>query len=94
MKVLDRREYDSLKSPGVAHGFFGRAGGVSTGIYESLNCGPGSRDTPEAVAENRRRVAGELAADISRSLTVLSHPSGRLYKPATYGVMKCAGLKS
>lgn len=43
-----------------AHGFFTRQGGVSGGIYESLNCGPGSRDAPEAVAENRARVAAAL----------------------------------
>ena len=42
---------------GIAHGFFGRIGGVSTGVYESLNCGPGSDDNPAHVAENRARVA-------------------------------------
>jgi YfiH family protein len=85
MKVLDRREYDSLKSPGVAHGFFGRAGGVSTGIYESLNCGPGSRDTPEAVAENRRRVAGELAADTQLISLSQIHSANVLSLPAWGG---------
>ena len=39
----------------VRHGFFGRVGGVSDGIYSSLNCGHGSADDPEAVAENRAR---------------------------------------
>jgi YfiH family protein len=48
--------------PGVAHGFFTRRGGVSEGIYASLNCGVGSNDTPEAVRENRARVAGHLGA--------------------------------
>lgn len=42
---------------GVKHGFFGRVGGVSTGIYASLNAGAGSNDDPAAVAENRRRIA-------------------------------------
>lgn len=42
---------------GVKHGFFGRRGGVSTGVYASLNAGPGSRDESAAVAENRRRIA-------------------------------------
>lgn len=40
---------------GIRHGFFGRAGGVSDGDYASLNCGPGSADDPDAVAENRAR---------------------------------------
>ena len=55
-----RLESPRLVADGIAHGFFGRAGGVSTGIYESLNCGPGSKDASEAVAENRRRVAAAL----------------------------------
>jgi YfiH family protein len=46
---------------GLAHGFFGRAGGVSQGVYASLNCGPGSRDDPAAVAENRARCVKALA---------------------------------
>lgn len=45
---------------GIAHGFFGRTGGVSTGIYASLNCGPGSGDDRANVRENRRRVAQAL----------------------------------
>jgi YfiH family protein len=44
----------------LRHGFFGRLGGVSGGVYASLNAGPGSRDAPEAVAENRRRIAEAL----------------------------------
>lgn len=51
----------NLKGGAVRHGFFTRKGGVSKGIYESLNCGPGSQDNPAAVAENRRRVARHLA---------------------------------
>ncbi len=46
----------------VRHRFFTRAGGVSTGIYASLNCGPGSDDDPAAVTENRTRATAELGA--------------------------------
>ena len=45
---------------GMRHAFFTRQGGVSTGIYGSLNCGLGSSDAPEAVLENRRRAAAML----------------------------------
>ena len=45
---------------GVRHAFFTRQGGVSTGLYASLNLGRGSRDDPAAVAENRRRAAQHL----------------------------------
>lgn len=41
---------------GVAHGFFGRDGGVSTGTVAGLQVGFGAEDDPAAVAENRRRV--------------------------------------
>lgn len=41
----------------VDHGFFGTQGGVSTGIYTSLNCGHSSLDNLAMVNENRRRVA-------------------------------------
>ncbi|MDX6806384.1 peptidoglycan editing factor PgeF [Terrihabitans rhizophilus] len=42
---------------GISHAFFTREGGVSQGIYASLNGGRGSADEPMAVAENRRRMA-------------------------------------
>jgi len=48
---------------GVRHGFFGRKGGVSAGIYASLNAGTGSNDDGAAVAENRRRIAAAFGAD-------------------------------
>jgi len=56
---------DVLTSPALApfaHGFFTRRGGVSAGVYDSLNCGPGSADDPDAVAENRDRVRITLGA--------------------------------
>ncbi|MFT3978368.1 MAG: peptidoglycan editing factor PgeF [Sphingomonas bacterium] len=40
---------------GVAHGFLGRRGGVSTGLHGGLNVGTGSADEADAIAENRRR---------------------------------------
>jgi len=51
--------------PGVKHAFFTRQGGVSTGLYDSLNVGRGSKDDPADVVENRRRAAAwfEVAPD-------------------------------
>ena len=40
---------------GLSHGFMGRAGGVSTGVYASLNLAEWNGDEPAAVAENWRR---------------------------------------
>jgi YfiH family protein len=55
---------------GVHHGFFTRQGGVSSGIYSSLNCGLGSKDDPANVAENRARVAETLGSEPDRLLTL------------------------
>ncbi len=52
-----------LDAPGLTHGFFTRLGGVSTGVYTSLNGGVGSQDDPHSVAENRRRMAAYLCVD-------------------------------
>lgn len=54
----------------TSHGFFTRKGGVSTGIYGSLNCGLGSGDDPAAVAENRRRALAALDADARHLITL------------------------
>lgn len=61
---------DILKTDGVRHGFFGRTGGVSRGIYNSLNCGLGSGDDPAAVRENRGRVAENLGAAADALVTL------------------------
>src|SRR5215831_16992079 len=45
---------------GIRHAFFTRAGGVSQGIYASLNGGVGSNDDRAHVAENRARMAAAL----------------------------------
>ena len=46
---------------GVRHGFVGRRGGVSEGIFASLNVGLGSSDAPLRVHENRRRAVDAVA---------------------------------
>lgn len=61
----------------IRHGFFTREGGVSTGIYESLNCGFGSGDNADAVRENRMRVAAKLGIEHSNVLTVRQVHSAR-----------------
>jgi len=45
---------------GIRHGFFTRSGGVSQGLYATLNGGIGSKDSPEHVTENRARMAKAL----------------------------------
>lgn len=56
--------------PGIRHGFFTRAGGVSDGIYTALNCGPGSADAAAHIADNRARVAAHLGAQHADVVTL------------------------
>lgn len=52
----------------LPHGFFTRIGGVSEGPFASLNCSISSGDAPDALRENRRRVAAAIGVDPSRLL--------------------------
>ena len=53
----------------IRHAFFTRSGGVSQGVYASLNGGVGSNDAPDKVAENRARMAAALGVKADRLLT-------------------------
>ena len=62
---LPCHQYDGWcrPSPGKAtlkNGFFTASGGISRGVYDSLNCGYGSNDDPASIDENRQRVAAGL----------------------------------
>ncbi|WP_424975061.1 peptidoglycan editing factor PgeF [Dinoroseobacter sp. S124A] len=63
---------DILTSPAlsVTHGFFTRKGGASSGVFEGLNCGPGSSDQSEAVEMNRARVAAAMEVALPQLATV------------------------
>ncbi len=55
--------FDDFFPDVISYGFFGRQGGVSQGLYGSLNCSPQSKDAPENINENRRRVIMELGGN-------------------------------
>lgn len=61
-----------LDLPGIRHAFFTRQGGVSEGLYASLNVGAGSNDDAEAVQENRRRAAAHLNGELVTAYQVHS----------------------
>ncbi|RMF11254.1 MAG: peptidoglycan editing factor PgeF [Alphaproteobacteria bacterium] len=82
--LIPHLESHVLARQGVRHAFFTREGGVSTGVYQSLNCGPGSGDDPRAVAENRRRVAGQMGTPETPLLTpyqIHSHHAVTVSRP-------------
>lgn len=60
---------DALRLDGITHGFFTREGGVSGGLFQSLNCGMGSGDDREAVYQNRARVAERIGVTPDRLLS-------------------------
>lgn len=89
--------------PSIRHGFFTRQGGVSSGIYASLNCGLGSNDDKAHVLENRRRVAAHLNGRSdgvvtlyqehgATALTVSSPPDSVALPKADAVVSKTPGL--
>src|SRR5690348_291809 len=86
--MVSFRHAENLKGlSGIAHGFFERGGGVSTGIFTSLNCGPGSSDARENVVENRRRVAEALCpgTTLINVHQIHSPKSVRVTEPWTLG---------
>lgn len=75
---------------GARHGFFTRRGGASSGVYEGLNCGPGSQDQSGAVRINRARVAEAMGVPPDRLLSlhqihsaevVVAGPDGWVERP-------------
>ncbi len=67
--VIEAPEIAAL--PGLRHAFFTREGGVSEGLYASLNGGLGSSDVPENVAENRARMTRHLDLPSEKNLVSL-----------------------
>jgi hypothetical protein len=65
-QTLSPITHDKLTSPSIAHAWFTREGGVSSGIYEGLNVGNGSSDDQTLVAENRRRAAVHFGVEPQR----------------------------
>lgn len=82
MKPLQSK---ALINDSVMHGFFGRQGGVSDGIYASLNCGYGSGDDSVSVCENRTRVATWLGTDEKQLITLYQiHSADALHVTAPW----------
>ncbi len=66
---------DNIVTP---HGFFTRKGGISKGIYDSLNCAWGSKDSLADVMTNRALVVQTLGPSVSDLLTAAQVHSNRV----------------
>lgn len=71
-------EADILCVAGVRHAFFTREGGVSDGVYATLNGGVGSHDSAAHVTENRTRMATALGVDAASFITAYQIHSPRV----------------
>jgi YfiH family protein len=79
-------------APGVRHAFFTRRGGVSEGLWASLNVGYGSGDEASRVTENRRRAAAVLGRDESALTTAYqTHSALALVAQAPWGAQRPTG---
>ncbi len=71
-------QLEELESGSLHHAFFTRRGGVSTGLYHSLNCGKGSADDPASVCKNRARAMAALDLPADVLLTCHQHHSAEV----------------
>ena len=62
----------------ITHGYFTRHGGISEGIYASLNCGFGSKDNKEYVKENRSRVMQDIGLPFGSLRTTYQNHSANV----------------
>jgi purine-nucleoside/S-methyl-5'-thioadenosine phosphorylase / adenosine deaminase len=105
MKYASSGRQPMLQAPALSslarirHGFFTRSGGVSHGVYASLNGGVGSNDAPDKVAENRSRMAAALGVAPDRLLTayqihspdvvVADQPWSQANRPRADAIVTC-----
>jgi polyphenol oxidase len=68
----------------LPHGFLGRGGGTSQGLYASLNVGLGSQDDPVAVRENRQRAVAHVLPGAQLATVHQVHSATSVYVNAQW----------
>ena len=63
----------------ISHGFFGKKGGCSKGIYKSLNCGIGSKDNKNNVRKNLNIVSKKIKCE-KNSLILMRQTHSNKFK--------------
>ena len=63
----------------ISHGFFNKSGGYSVGIYKSLNCGPGSKDSKKNINKNLKKVCKKIGCTRSKLILLNQVHSNRVY---------------
>ena len=67
------------KFKNVEHAFFNRLGGKSTGIFKSLNCGPGSSDNKKNILKNLETVRNKIKAKSKKIIFLNQIHSNKFY---------------
>ncbi|WP_415321043.1 peptidoglycan editing factor PgeF [Candidatus Pelagibacter sp. Uisw_092] len=67
------------KFKGIEHAFFNRLGGKSTGIFKSLNCGPGSSDNKRKILKNLETVSNKINAESKKIILLNQVHSNKFY---------------
>jgi len=81
MSKLDNYQFEIFAGhPGLRYGIFGRAGGVSSDPFASLNVGAGLGDSPDNIHENHERICASLGLDRSDLVTVHQVHSDRVMR--------------
>jgi hypothetical protein len=65
MSIYFKHDGFATEEDGIAHGFFGSVGGVSKGLYASLNCGLATEDHPANIRANRVLAMEALGVETS-----------------------------
>ena len=67
------------KNKNIVHYFFGMKGGVSSGQYRSLNCGPGSKDKKKNINRNLNIVAKKIGCKKNKIILLNQIHSNKFY---------------
>lgn len=86
-RCVDRLEYEASPLLNTPHGFSTRIGGVSTGIFESLNLGHRRGDDPSNVRENYRRFCAATGTD-ENGIVMTNQVHGKVVKVVTRADVK------
>ena len=78
----------------ISHGFFNKKGGVSKGIYKSLNCGYGSKDKKKYVETNLKIVKSKLRTNSRQIFFVKQFHSNKLVFLSNNSNIKSRSIKA
>ena len=75
----------------ISHYFFNRLGGTSKGIYESLNCGKGSKDKIANIGKNLKIVSRKIGCTSGNLVSLNQIHSNKVYKISKIPKQKMTG---